>query len=342
MRLSLLILLLLSAQVALAQDEAPPPSLTAPPLLEADAKPKPRRGAPKGDYPLVLDQGESVAVQVPDGRRYAGELLRLMPGELTLQLRTKQEVSILLTDVQKLEVQRRTWWQGALIGGAIGGAIGGLGGGFICLLNSTVGPVNVGECTGAAVLLVGAIGAGVGLVVGLTGTSWSTVYDREKDGNLLLSMEPGNVVQRWASNAGHRGELGLVLGYAQGLSAGSAGGAPGGRVHALLLLGPHFALGGELALYPYMGDRHLVQLGGLARAGIQTGPARTSLLVGVGIVEHQRYSTGGSVGLEVEMTPWKDGPPVALDVSYLTQFESSFGFPRQDFLTFNLGSRVRF
>lgn len=167
----------------------------------------------------------------------------------------------------------------------------------------------MGECTGAAVLLVGAIGAGVGLVVGLTGKSWSTVYDREKDGNLLLSMEPGNVVERWASNVGHRGELGLVLGYAQDLSPGSAGGVPGGRVHALLLLGSHFALGGELALYPYLGDRHLVQLGGLARAGIQTGPARTSLLVGFGIVEHQRYSTGGSVGLEVEMTPWNESQP---------------------------------
>jgi hypothetical protein len=342
MRLSLILSLLLSAQVAHAQAEAPPPGLSAPPLVGADAKPKPRRSAPKEDRSVVLGQGGKVTVHVPEGRLYSGEVLKLVPGELTLQLRTRQVVSVLLTDVEKLEVQERTWLRGTLIGGGIGGLIGLLGAGFICTLEASEGPVNVGECTGTGVLTVGAIGAGVGLVIGLANTTWSTVYDREKDGKLLLSVEPSNFLQRWASNVGHRGELGLSLGYGQDVGPRPAGGAPGGRFHTLLLLGSHFALGGELAFYPDIGDRHLVQLGGLARAGIQTGLARTSLLVAAGIVEHQATRKGGSVGVEVEMSPWKNGPPLALDVRYLTQFEGGFFAPRQSFLTVGLGSRVRF
>src|SRR5687767_6456820 len=108
MRLSLILSLLLSAQVARAQAEAPPSELTAPPLVGADAKPRRRTRAPKEDRSVVLDQGETVTVHMPEGRLYSGEVLRLMPGELTLQLRTRQTVSVLLTDVEKLEVQERT------------------------------------------------------------------------------------------------------------------------------------------------------------------------------------------------------------------------------------------
>jgi hypothetical protein len=108
-----------------------------------------------------------------------------------------------------------------------------------------------------------------------------------------------------------------------------------------LLLG-HFALGGEVGLYRKLGDRHLVQFGGLGRAGFQMGPARTSLLVGAGIVQNQISRAGGSVGVEVEVSPWKSGLPLALDVRYLTQFEGSTFTPQQSFVTVNLGSRLRF
>ncbi len=355
MRLPLIFSLLLSAQVALAQAGAPPSAPSNPPLVGAGDRPRSRRPAPKGDHPVVLDQGEKVTVHLPEGRLYSGEVLSLMPGALMLQLRTRAQVSVLLTDVEKLDVQERTWLRGTLIGGGIGGLIGGLGGGFICLLESTVGPVNMGECTGKGVLIVGGIGAGVGLVIGLANTKWSTVYDKKEDGHLSLSVVQGNLLERWVSNVGHRGELGLSLGYARDIGPQPTGG-PGGRLHALLLLGPHFALGGELGFYNNVGDRdsigssgqviheddHLVQLGGLARAGFQVGETRTALLVGAGIIENRISRAGGSVGLEVEMNPWAKGPPLTLDVRYLTQFEGSTFEPRQNFLTFSLGSRARF
>lgn len=355
MRFLLLLVLLMAVQAARAQTEAPPPELSTPPLVGALDKSRLRTQAPKEDRPVVLGQGERVTVHLPEGRLYSGEVLSLIPGELALQLRTRQVVRVLLTDVQKLEVQERTWLRGTLIGGAIGGAIGGLGAGMLCLLESTEGPVNVGECTGTGVLTVGAIGAGVGLVIGLANTAWSTVYDKEKDASLLLSVEHGSVLQRWVSKVGHRGELGLSLGYARDVGPRPTGG-PGGRVHALLLLGPHLALGGELGLYNDVGDRddigssgqvihednHLDWLGGLARAGTQVGPTWTSFLVGVGLIENRIGRAGGSVGVEVEMTPWKSGPPLVLELRYLTQFEGDSFDPRQNFLTFNLGSRVRF
>jgi hypothetical protein len=341
MRTLLILVLLVAAQAARAQAEPSPPEPSAPPLVGAPVRPKRRTQAPKEDRPVVLAQGERVTVHLPGGRLYSGEVLSLIPGELALQLRTRQVVRVLLTDLEKLEVQERTWLRGTLIGGAIGGAIGGLGAGMLCLLESTEGPVDVGECTGTGVLTVGAIGAGVGLVIGLANTAWSTVYDKEKDASLLLSVEQGNILERWVSKVGHRGELGLSLGYARDVGPRPAGGL-GGRVHALLLLGPHLALGGELGLYNEVGDNHLDWLGGLARAGTQVGPTWTSFLVGVGLIENRLGRAGGSVGVQVEMTPWKSGPPLVLELRYLTQFEGDSIIPRQNFLTFNLGSRVRF
>ncbi|WP_224245499.1 hypothetical protein [Hyalangium gracile] len=368
MRLCRVVLLLLvPVQAALAQAEVPPPAgtpapaevptpaqapssdVTAPPLVGADVKPAPPPPGTQENQPLVLDKGDALIVHMSEGRSYSGRLLSLMPGELSLELRTRQVVNLPLADVEKLDLEKRWLLKGGLIGGGVGGVVGGLLVGSFCLLASTEGSVDVAGCAGTGALVVGALGAGLGLVAGLANIHWATVYER-KQGPLSLTLEDPDVLSRWFANVGHRAEFGLLLGPALELGRPRMTVGFGGRAHLFLLLGRHLALGPELALYNDVGDedsgsrhtdRKLVQLGGLLRGSLQLGRASTSLLVGLGLHENRSSHFGGSVGADVEVSPWERAPPLALEVRYLYQLDDNGSEPQQQFLTFGLGTRFR-
>jgi hypothetical protein len=192
----------------------------------------------------------------------------------------------------------------------------------------------------------GAIGAVLGVVAGLANIHWDTVYERDKQGPLSVRMEEPGVLSRWFSNVSHRGEFGLLLGSAVELGRSRVTVGYGGRVQALLLLGSHFALGPELALYNNVGHEavslgYMDQLGGVVRGSVQVGSAKASLVLGLGQHENRNSHLGGSVGAEVELRPWQQAPPLAFEVRYLLQLDDSGFGPRQQFLTLGLGPHVR-
>jgi hypothetical protein len=355
MRLCLLLLPLLLAQAAHAQDEAPPSALPAPPLVEASTEPTPPPVDSPADPSIELGKGDKLIVHMPQGLRYTGELLSLMPGELTLKLQTQQVVNLLVSDVERLEIGERRWARVGLVGGGIGALSGTLVVGFFCLIASTEGPIDIPSCAGGGALLGASVGAVLGAVAGLATVSWSTLYSKQEDGPLSLRMEDPNLMARLISGTGRRGELGLQLGYARDVGISQPTDGWGGRLHLLLLLGPYFAIGPEFAVYKDVGDdvqvigdgqtfpreRYLVQFQGLVRAGGQVGPVRVGLLGGAGVHANRNSHFGGMVGVETELRPWEHLPPLAVDVRYHINLDKNPFADRQDFLTIGLGSRVR-
>ncbi|WP_224363981.1 hypothetical protein [Hyalangium versicolor] len=119
-------------------------------------------------------------------------------------------------------------------------------------------------------------------------------------------------------------ELGLQLGYARSRDdEGGEYGGPGVRLHLLKRFGSYFAIGPEAALYVHAGSvlnvgwngsthsysttyRPLLQIGGIARAGVVLGPVRPSLLLGVAWYHGARPLLGVSLGaeMEVRVTDW--------------------------------------
>jgi hypothetical protein len=357
MRLCLLLLLLLSTWTARAQDQAPPQSLPAPPLVDADARPEPPPPGRGGDHTVVLRKGDKLSVYMPGRRSYSGELLSLMPGELSLQLGSQQVVNLSLTDVERLEREHRWFGQGLLLGGGIGGLGGGLVAGTLCVLLSAVGgQIDLLSCAGTGVLVGGAIGIGVGAVVGLTTIRRTTLYEKATHGALSLSLEePDVVVARGYSGEGRLLELGLQLGYARDSGIPDPTDGWGGRFHVLFLLGPIFSIGPEVAWYPNVGDetvvqpngqswrdeRSLFQFNGVVRSGVKVGPTRPAVMVAVGVQSNRNSNLGGSLGAEVEVHPWERLPPFAVDVRYHVNLDRNSGEDLQNFVTLGLGSRVR-
>ncbi|WP_224364451.1 hypothetical protein [Hyalangium versicolor] len=356
MRLPLLLWVLVSAPVTHAQTDAPSPTETsAPPLVPAAPSPRPAHEAARAELPLVLEPGDTLILRLSEGPSYSGKLLGLVPEGLSLQLRTRQVVNVPLANVERLDLEKRWLLRGGLVGGGVGGLLGALGAGSVCLLSSTEGAVDVAGCTGTGFLVGGAIGAALGLVAGLANIHWDTVYERDKQGPLSLRLEEPGVIGRWFAQTGHRGEFGLLLGNAMALGRSRVTVGYGGRIHALLLLGPHFALGPELAVYNNVGDRTVVegngssfhedhsleQLGGVMRGTVSLGPTRASLLVGLGHHGNITAHFGGSVGAEVEVRPWEQIPPLAFEARYLLQLADSGSASREQFLTLGLGTRVR-
>ena len=357
MRLCLLLLVLLLTRAARAQEEAPAPPLPAPPLVDAEAQAEPPTRP--SDAPTIksihLGVGDDLIIYMPDGLRYSGEVLSLRPGEVTLKLRTRQEVRLLVSDVEKLEQSHRPWARTTLAGGGVGALVGTVVVGFFCLLASTEGDVDVLECTGGGALTGAVIGGGVGLIAGLATVSWSTLYEKEKDGELSLQLEDPNVASRLSSGVGRRGELGLQLGYARDVGISNPTEGWGGRIHVFPLMSEHFAIGPEFAFYANVGDenrnigqgqisrreRNLVQFHGLMRGSIQAGPVRPAVLVGLGVHSNRNSNFGGTVGAEVEMRPFENLPPLALDARFHINLDRNSGEDLQNFLTLGLGSRVR-
>jgi hypothetical protein len=355
MRLCLLLLVLPLSQTARAQDEAPSMGVSAPPLIGADAPPVPSAPDAPAGPPILLSPGDKLLVHLPEGVRYSGTLLSLMPDELSLELRTRQVVRLRVTDVERLELAHRPWLKTGLAGGGIGGLAGFLLTGAVCGLASTEGPVDVASCAGSGALVGASIGAGVGVLVGLATSSWSTLYEKRKDGPLSLRLEDPNVLSRFTFGEGRRGELGLQLGYARDVGIPQPTDGWGGRLHVLLLLGPYFAIGPELAVYKDVGDetvvqpigpafrneRNLVQFQGLVRGGVQVGLARFALLGALGVHSNRNSHFGGSFGAEVELRLWERLPPLTFETRYHLNLDKHGTVPRQDFVTMGVGSRVR-
>ena len=208
MRLCLFLLVVLLARGARAQEQEPRPAdLPVPPLVGAEAGAEP--APPSPDAPtrtsLQVDKGDKLIVHMADGVRYWGSVSGLRPGELTLELRSRQTVRLLVSDVEKLEQEHRPWARMTLIGGGIGALTTTVLWGFICLIASTEAQVNVLECTAAGTLVGAGIGGGIGLIAGVASVSWSTVYDKKEDGELSLQPENPNVFSRLNSGTGRRG-----------------------------------------------------------------------------------------------------------------------------------------
>lgn len=357
MRLCLLLLVLLLARAARAQEEANAPQLSAPPLVNAEAPAEPP--APPPDAPTIkklqLSKGDNLIVHMPDGLRYTGEVLSQRPGELTLKLRTRQEVRLRVSDVEKVEEEHRPWAKVTLAGGGIGALAATVLWGSVCLVASTGAEVDVAECTGAGALTGAAIGGGIGLIAGLASKSWSTLYDKKEGGVLSLEPEAPDVASRLASGVGHRGEVGLQLGYARDVGISNPTHGWGGRIHVFPLMSSHFAIGPEFAVYANVGDenrdigqgqiirqeRYLVQFHGLVRGAIQAGPVRPALLLGLGVTANRNSNFGGTVGAEVELRPFESLPPLAIEARYHVNLDKNPGEAPQDFLSLGVGSRVR-
>ncbi|MBN1204847.1 MAG: hypothetical protein JXB05_07980 [Myxococcaceae bacterium] len=154
-------------------------------------------------------------------------------------------------------------------------------------------------------------------------------------------------------------ELGLQLGYALGKDNESeVHGGPGVRLHLLKRLGSHFAVGPEAALYARAGSRlivswdgsthdyrtryrPLVQIGGVARAGLVLSGVRPSLLLGVGWYQGAAAMIGVSLGAEVELdvTDWL---PLVIDARFHENLLSGFfeDAPDQNYRSLGLGTRL--
>jgi hypothetical protein len=265
-------------------------------------------------------------------------------------------VNLLLDDVQRLELRKRAPGQGALVGGGVGGLTGGL---FIVLLCTFVaegGSVDVLPCAGIGALLGGSLGASIGALIGLAVPRWSTVYEKEEQGALSLHLEgpEDDVLSHWFSGSGPVGEVGLQVGYARDFGISQPTGGWGGRLHLLALLGPYIAVGPEVAWYNNVGslngfftqgpsfqERSLFELGGLVRGGMEIGPTRTFVLLGLGLHDNQTSHVGASAGGEVEVRFWEQLPPLAFNVRYDFDVDRDEFEPAQNFLTFGLGTRLR-
>jgi len=146
-------------------------------------------------------------------------------------------------------------------------------------------------------------------------------------------------------------ELGLRAGYAWGTDDEAiVHGGVGARLHLLARLGPHLALGPEVALYAHAGSQLLIgsgevghlrnealfQLGGVVRAGLALGPVRPAFVGGLAWYRAENSRLGFSVGVEVELH-LVDWLPLVVDARYHDDFEDR---PNNYFRTLGLGTRL--
>lgn len=335
-----------------SQSPAPPPPEAAPPLVQA---PGPELGLPplSEGQPRSLRRGARLRVETQSGQSHSGKLVSLEPGALSLQADPQQAVSLLLADVQRLETRERAVVPGLVTGGVIGAVSGGLFLGMLCAFTGE--GADVLPCLAGGGLLGGAAGIGAGAVIGLAVPRWSTRYEKEKHGQLVLRLtEPeDDVLAHWFSGADLMGELGLQLGYARDMGLAQPTDGWGGRAHLLVLIGPYVGLGPELAWYGGVGTVRRVsnshttvvrdalwQLGALLRVGSELGPVRASVLGGLDFSDNRTGHAGTSVGGELEVL-LGERLPVALDVRYHFNIEREEAHPDPDYVTLGVGSRLR-
>lgn len=338
-----------------AQSQVPPTG-SAPPLVQAprtDVLPP----AAQSGRPIALKPGMQVRIGLNGGQRHTGEVVRLLPDSLSLKDGSGLVLNLLLEDVQRLELEKRSEEEGALVGFGVGGLAGGILLAVLCNEAKDNRQTSVGGCASLGSLIGGLLGGGAGALIGWMVPHWSTLYERGDQGppSLLLGEEPKPVVR---APEGPRprfaGEAGAALGLAQERGSGQSNQGWGGRLHLLAFLGPHVALGPEAAWYSKIGSRttvsngqtsrekhSLLQLGGLMRLGTEWGPTRVSLLAGLAFYNNQSRHVGASVGGEMELPFWQGLPPLALDVRYHVNLAEAPAHPDPNVLTIGIGSRLR-
>ncbi|SET60895.1 hypothetical protein [Stigmatella erecta] len=329
---------------------------SAPPLVRAPSTDVLPPAAPPGSR-VALKPGMQVRIGLEGGQRHAGKVVSLLPDSLWLQTGSEPALNLLLGDVQRLEVRKRSAEEGAVVGFGVGGLAGGIFLAVLCSDAEEKGQNSVGGCASIGSLLGGLLGAGAGALIGLLVPHWSTLYERGDQGPLSLRSgeEPRQVPRAPEGPRPHFvGEVGVALGLAQERGSAQSNQGWGGRLHLLALLGSHVSLGPEAAWYSTIGSRttvsngqtsrvkhSLLQLGGLMRLGTELGPTRVSLLAGLAFYNNQSGHAGASVGGEMELPLWEALPPVALDVRYHVNLEGEPAHPDPNVLTLGIGPRLR-
>jgi hypothetical protein len=117
------------------------------------------------DLALRLNLGDSIRIEGGAGERIGGRLTRLTRDEITISTDAGERRFKGVT-IREVTVRRSSRREGVLIGAGIGGAVGALAG---CL------PADRSECADGPILL-GALGAGVGLALSALLPKSTTVY----------------------------------------------------------------------------------------------------------------------------------------------------------------------
>jgi hypothetical protein len=298
---------------------------------------------------LVLEPGKPVRIMREDVR-LEGLVLETNGRFLTLDTGAIESEQILLSNVAELSVRKRAVVPGTLIGagaGFVGGALLGLYGCGIIEYSST------GDCLAFAGLggsAIGLMGAGVGAVVGLLIPRWVSVYDRGRDGQLILAerqapeelMEDLQVEGEVLPLRRHFAQLGLMASGVLMIKEPIDAIAPGARVQALLRLGTHVAVGPDVAFHylsrgldGFFLHDPMFSLGVLMRA-----TPRPSVLTPAALVGFSIHTVGQPVTYSVGVgADWAapEGPPLTFELRW-HQFNVPWKDGRQ--LTLGLGTRL--
>jgi hypothetical protein len=298
---------------------------------EPTASDAPLQASPTQD----LEEGDLVQIQRAAGV-LEGRLLET--NEQFLMLGTgvpgADRERLLLSDVLELSVRKRSYDYGALLGGGIGFLGGSLVGLAACDFER-----NAGECVlftlaggGIAGLGLGALGAFIGLAI----PRWERLYDRILHGPLVLpSIQAREELQEEEPRI-KLAQIGLFASSIVTLAEPADAFGPGIRIEVLAQLGPHIAVGPEVALHYLfeIPDRRplqtaLLSAGALMRATPRPSEFTPSVLVGFSVHtagQPVTYSVGvgadwaGLSGIPFALelrwhqfnVPWKDGRQLTL------------------------------
>jgi hypothetical protein len=304
-----------------------------------------RRDAPLQEPPpLGLEMGKTVRVK--HGTEFLeGRLLETNPESLTLdawQPSTARE-RVPLSGVLELSVRRRSVARGTLIG-AGAGFLTGIPYGY--LLCGTIDYSTTGGCllTGGLVGVLFALpGAALGAIIGVLIPRWESVYERTQDGPLVLpSLRAPEELWQEDTEGAPRGtivQLSLLASGVVTLAEPDDAFGSGLRIEALAQIGPHIAVGPELAfhyLHVSLRDARppnepLASFGVLMRATPRPSTLTPSLLIGFSLHstgQPATYCVGGALDvggpdilpLTLELrwhqfnVPWKDGRQLTLGI----------------------------
>jgi hypothetical protein len=138
------------------------------------------------DLALSVNLGDQLDVEDQSGATTTGRLLGLTDTAITIQTRSGERR--FGVDVSSISVRRRSMRRAVLIGAGLG-AVGGL-------VAACTGPDRE-ECPDAG-LLLGAVGAGAGVVVSVLRPGWSTVYSADEGMIAAVAAGPPGPLDRLA------------------------------------------------------------------------------------------------------------------------------------------------
>ncbi len=317
MRIVPLLLCLLASATALAQ--------------EPTASDAPLQASP----PLDLEEGDLVQIKREAGV-LEGRLLETSAQSLTLGTGNPGagDEQIPLSQVLELSVRKRSYDYGGLVGGGIG-----FTGGTLIALALCDFERHLGECSlltlaggGIAGLGLGALGAFIGLAI----PRWERLYDRILNGPLVVPSIRAREELREGAPQIHLAQIALFASSMLTIAEPADAVGPGARVEVLAQLGPHIAVGPDIALhylFETLDGRSLnavlASFGVLMRASPRPSELTPSVLVGFSVhTEGQpvTYSVGvgadwtglSGIPLSLELrwhqfnVPWKDGRQLTL------------------------------